>query len=252
MKNYLLILFTLFLFTACSESKKPLPDLDPGFEKVLEAHGDWEKFYQGKAFSYQMIHETNLTKETHFINLETRETRIDADNFQIGFDGEQAWISPNRESFGGNSVRFYHNLYFYFFAIPYVFTDPGVTVTKVENKTVNGTSYETFAASFEADKGDSPNDQYYMLINPESNRIEYLLYTVTYYGNPDPAFSALKYDDYRDAGGLSFPRLLTGYTYQDDSTKRVRYQVSFSDALILDEAFDKSLFEKPETGVFAD
>ncbi len=199
-----------------------------------------------------MIHETNLTKETHFINLQTRETRIDAANFQIGFDGKDVWISPSRESFAGKSVRFYHNLYFYFYAIPYIFTDPGVTVSKVENKMMNGVSYETYSASFDPDKGDSPEDQYLMLINPETNRLEYLLYTVTYYGNPNPSLSALKYEDYRDSGGLSFPRILTGYTYDNDSTGRIRYQVSFADVLVLDEEFEKSLFEKPENGVVTD
>ncbi|MFC3880501.1 DUF6503 family protein [Algoriphagus namhaensis] len=252
MRKFIPVFILLVTLSACSQEKKTLPTLDPEFEKVLEAHGDWEQFYQAKAMSYQMIHETNLTKETHFINLDTRKTRIDADNFQIGFDGEQAWISPNRESFGGNSVRFYHNLYFYFYAIPYVFTDPGVTVTKVENRALNGISYPTFAAKFDSDKGDSPEDQYFMLINPETNRLEYLLYTVTFFGNPNPSLSALKYDDYRNANGLIFPRILTGYTLENNETTKVRYQVSFADILLLDEGFDESLFEKPTNGVFAD
>ncbi|MHA7128851.1 DUF6503 family protein [Algoriphagus namhaensis] len=244
-------LLPILLF-GCAKEKKPLPDLDPGFIQVLEAHGDWEQFYRAKAMSYQLIHETNLTKETHFINLDTRKTRIDADNFQIGFDGEQAWISPSRESFGGNSVRFYHNLYFYFYAIPYVFTDPGVTVTQVEDRTLNGQSYTTFAATFAPDKGDSPEDQYYLLINPETNRLEYLLYTVTFFDNPNPSLSALKYEDYRDANGVYFPRLLTGYTVEDNQTAKVRYQVSFADVVLVTEPFEDSLFEKPEQGVFAD
>ncbi len=252
MRKLLFLTLTALITFACSAPKKPLPQLDPDFQKVLEAHGDWEQFYQGKGMSYQMIHETNLTRETHFINLESRKVRIDAQNFQMGFDGEQTWISPNREAFGGRSIRFYHNLYFYFYTIPYVFTDPGVTVTKVENRMLNGVSYPTFAAKFDADKGDSPDDQYYMLIDPETNRMAYLLYTVTYYGNPNPSLSALKYEDYRDSNGITFPRLMTGYTYENDSTGRLRYQVSFTDALIVDEPLEESLFVKPENGVFAD
>ncbi|WP_332914066.1 hypothetical protein [Algoriphagus boritolerans] len=63
-----------------------------------------------------MIHETNLAWENHYINLSDRKVRIDADTWQIGNDGEKVWISPNRQAFQGNSVRFYHNLYFYFFS----------------------------------------------------------------------------------------------------------------------------------------
>lgn len=155
MKTILYTVTLVFLFAGCSPQKKELPDLDPAFEAVLEAHGDWEQFYRAQSMSYQMIHETTRNKETYLIDLDTRKTRIDASKFQIGFDGEQAWISPNRESFSGRSVLFYHNLYFYFFTIPYVLTDPGVTVKPVEDRTLNGVTYPTLAASFSQDKGKS-------------------------------------------------------------------------------------------------
>lgn len=241
-----------FILPDCSAPLKPLPEVDQEFEKVLEAHGNWGQWIQANAMSFAMIHEINLTQETHFINLDSRKVRIDANNFQMGFDGQQAWISPNREAFGGRSVRFYHNLYFYFYSIPYVFTDPGVNVKKVAPRMLNGKSYETFQVAFESDKGDSPDDQYIMLINEETNRLEYLLYTVTYFDNPEPKFNALKYEDYRNANGMYFPRLLTGYNLEGDSTTSVRIQMSFADVLLVDEEFEDSLFEKPEIGVFAD
>ncbi len=189
-----------------------------------------------------MIHEGVMIEEDAFVNTE----------FEIGFDGTQTWISPNRDAYKGNSVKFYHNLYFYFFNIPYVFTDPGVTVEKVSAKSVNGIEYPTFQAKFDPSAGASPNDQYFMLINPETNQLEYLLYTVTYFGNENPPLSALKYEDYRNSDGVFFPRILTGYTYENDSTKSIRYQVTFADALLLDEEFESEIFEKPENAVFAD
>src|SRR5690606_1966699 len=184
-------------------------------------------------------------------NLESRKIRLSNSEFEIGFNGNQAWISPNREAYKGNSVKFYHNLYFYFFNIPYVFTDPGVTVEKVEDKLMNGKKYPTFQAKFDSSTGSSPKDQYFMLINPETNRLEYLLYTVTYFGDENPPLSVLKYEDYRNSDGVYFPRILTGYTFENDSTKNLRYQVTFADALLLDEEFDEEIFEKPEDGVFA-
>ncbi len=240
---------------ACSENKPAAAvkkELDPEFKKVLEAHGDWEKWVNAKAMSYAMIHETNMTQESHFINLDSRKTRISSQYFEMGFDGEQTWISPNREAYAGKSIKFYHNLYFYFYSIPFVFTDPRVTVEKVADKSLNGQTYPTFEVSFDSNVGDSPEDQYYMLINPETNRLEYLLYTVTYYGNENPSFNALKYEDYRDNNGIFFPRILTGYEYQNDSTKAMRYNVSFGDLLLLPDEFEASIFEKPSTGVYSD
>lgn len=246
---FLLILF--FSALSCSEPKKPIPQVNPDFKAVLDAHGDWSKWINAKAMSYAMIHETNLTLENHFINLGSRKTRIDASTFQIGFDGDSVWISPNREAFEGNSVRFYHNLYFYFYSIPYIFTDPGVTVEKVADRTLNGKTYKTLQAKMAEGTGVSSKDQYFMLVDPAKNMIEYLLYTVTYFDNPNPILSALKYEDYRDSGGIKFPRVLTGYTLENDSTKTIRYQVSFGDVLLLDEEFEESLFEKPKGAVFA-
>jgi hypothetical protein len=244
----LILLF--FAILGCTEPKKPLPQVDPEFKSVLDTHGDWSKWINAKAMSYVLIHETNLTLENHFINLDSRETRIDASNFQIGYDGDSVWISPNREAFDGNSVKFYHNLYFYFLTIPYIFTDPEVTVEKVNDRILNRKTYKTFQAKMGNNTGSSPDDTYYMLVDPETNLLEYLLYTVTFFGNPDPVLSALKYEDYRSADGVQFPRVLTGYSLENDSTSTIRYQVSFGDVLLLDKKLDRNLFEKPENGVF--
>ncbi|WP_296704335.1 DUF6503 family protein [Algoriphagus sp.] len=248
----ILILFSILLFSSCSESSvKEIPEVSPEYKELLDAHGDWSKWIRAKAMSYSMIHETNLTQENYFVNLDSRKIRLDASNFSIGKDEEGTWVSPSRDAFGGTSIDFYHNLYFYFYSIPYVFTDPGITVSQVENKMLNGVSYKTLQATMSPENGKSPDDQYFMLLNPETGRLEYLLYTVTYFGNSSPSFSALKYDDYRNADGLFFPRILTGYNFENDSTKGIKYQVSFADILLLDEPFDDSIFEKPDSGVYA-
>lgn len=248
-----LILVFIIVLSSCSEQpEKEIPEVNPEYKELLDAHGDWSKWIHAKAMSFAMIHETNLTQENYFVNLDSRKIRLDGNNFSIGKDDQGTWVSPNRQAFGGQSIDFYHNLYFYFYSIPYVFTDPGITVTQVENKMLNGISYKTLQAKMSPENGSSPDDQYFMLLNSETGRLEYLLYTVTYFENPSPTFSALKYEDYRLADGLAFPRLLTGYNFENDSTKGIKYQVSFADILLLDESFEASIFEKPESGVYAD
>lgn len=254
-KPNLAILASIILFSTIScetQVEKPLPELSPEFTEVLEAHGDWQKWYNAKAESYAMIHETLMMEENTFVNLDTRKIRISSAEFEIGFDGNQTWVSPDRNAYKGNSVKFYHNLYFYFFNIPFVFTDPGVTVKKVEDKSVNGQKYSTLQATFAPNTGASPKDQYFMLVNSETKRLEYLLYAITYYGNENPSLNLLKYDEYRESDGIFFPRILTGYTFENDSTKSLKYQVSFADPLLLNEEFDSEIFEKPKKGVFAD
>lgn len=246
-------LLLLVSIVSCQTNvEKALPELSPEFTAVLEAHGEWQKWYNAKAESYAMIHEGIMIEENAFINLESRKIRLSTTDFEIGFDGYQTWISPNREAYSGESLKFYHNLYFYFFNIPYVFTDQGVTVEKVEDKSLNGKKYPTFQAKFDAKTASNPKNQYFMLVNPETNRVEYVLYTVPSYDGEAPPFSALKYEDYRDSNGVFFPRILTGYTIENDSTKILKYQVTIADALLLDEEFDSEIFEKPKDGVYAD
>jgi len=255
-KSIFALIFLALLFSCTSKGSESeilgSKEISPEFKKVLEAHGDWSQWLNAKAFSYALVHETNLTQESHFINLKSRKVRITSEFFEMGFDGEQTWISPNREAYTGQSIRFYHNLYFYFFSIPFVLTDPGVTVEKIEDRMLNGKAYPTFKASFDSNVGDSPEDQYFLLINPETNQLEYLLYTVTYFGNKTPSLNALKYEEYRDNNGIFFPRILTGYVLENDSTKAMRYNLSFGDVLLLPDEFDASIFEKPTTGVYGD
>lgn len=242
----LLPLLVAIVFACGQKSSPPDPRLNQpeAFKKLLDAHGDWHKWVDAKAFSFAMIHETNLVMEHHYINLTDRKIRIDGDAWQIGNDGEKLWISPNREAFQGSSVRFYHNLYFKFFSIPYIFTDTGVPVKKTENKWVNGQSYEAFEVDFE--NGAGSKDKYFLLVDPETGRLAWVLYTVTFFDPASTILSALKYDDYRDAGGVVFPRILTGYQFVNDSTRRVNYQVTFSDVFLLDEPLDDKLFAMPE------
>jgi len=229
-----------------------MSELIPEYEALLEAHGDWHKWYNAVAESYSMIHEVTMTEEDAFVNLNSRKTRISNSEFEMGFDGEKTWISPDRESYKGPSVKFYHNLYFYFYNIPFVFTDKGARVEKVEDRILNGKKYPTLKASFDSGIGASSKDQYFMLINPETRRLEYLLYTVTYFDNPTPELNALKYDDYRESDGVFFPRTLTGYAFKNDSTQSIKYQVTFANLLLLDEEFEDDIFEKPDNGVYAD
>ncbi len=240
------------LFSCADRTDVPRAEIPDAFLEVLEGHGDWEKWSEFEAMSYYLIHETNLAPENHFINLKSRKTRIDGYNFQMGYDGENTWISPDRSAYSGKSIRFYYNLYFYFHAIPFVFTDPGVAVEKMDDRVLNGKSYPSFRASFNPGVGDSPEDNYIMLIDPETKRIAYLLYTVTFFGNGNSQLNALKFENYQNERGLFFPGLLTGYLLENDSTTQVRYQVSFSDLVLLDKKFDDSLFKKPENGIYAD
>lgn len=241
------VFISVFLTSSCEQkSTTPDPRLNQPeeFKKLLDAHGDWSKWINAKGFSYAMVHETTLEWENHYISLPDHKVRIDADQFQIGNDGEKVWISPNRQAFSGQSVQFYHNLYFSFFSLPYSLTDTGVSVKKTENRMVNGQSYEALEATIP--DGKIPSNKYYLLKDPETGRLAWALYSITYYDKNNTALNAIKFEDYRDADGLFFPRVVTGYKFENDSTKELTYQVSFSDVILVEDPLDEELFEMPK------
>lgn len=248
LKKQLLYFALLLLVSASCDQKATTPDprlnQPEDFRKLLDAHGTWSKWIDAKAFSYAMVHETTLEWENHYFNLLTGQARIDADLWQAGNDGEKVWISPNRQVFPGQSVQFYHKLYFTFFSLPYVLTDTTVTVTPVKNQLVNGSTYEALEAQL-GEKYTGPTDRYLLLKNPETGRLEYVIFSVNFNNTTAPP-NILKYEDYRDAGGLVFPRVITGYDFQNDSIGRIRYQVSFSDVFLVEKAMEDDLFAMPK------
>jgi hypothetical protein len=207
------------------------------FEEVLQAHGGLENWKQLGSMEFELINSGNT--ETHLIDLKNRKDLVQGKDYKIGFDGSQVWVSPTKAAYPGKSARFYHNLFFYFYAIPYVLADPGVSYQQLGDVTLQDKSYQVIEVSFGNGIGDTPEDKYRMLINPETKRMEWLLYTVTYFdGKPSDKFNALKFEEYHETNGLLFPRTLTGYKFDNGK---------IGDALRLKkEQPDQKQFDKPE------
>lgn len=189
----------------------------------------------------------NGNTETHIIDLQNRKDLVKGDTYTIGHDGEQVWVSPNKAAYPGKSALFYHNLYFYFFSIPFVLADPGVHHEQLPDTELQGENFKTIGITFGEGVGAAPKDQYRLLINRETNRVEWLLYTVTFFdGKPSDKFNALKYEEYQEQEGLVFPRKLTGYKYENSQVGDVRYSVTISNMQLKEERPDQQQFIRPE------
>jgi hypothetical protein len=219
-------------------------DYTSQFKELLQAHGGLENWRKYGLMQYKLTTKDN--SETHIIDLKTRKDLVLAEKYKIGFDGDQVWVSPNRLAYPGKSARFYHNLYFYFYAIPFVLADPGINFEDLGQTEIQGKSYKTLGVTFSEGIGDTPEDEYRLLIDLETNRLEWLLYTVTYFDKKTSnTFNALKYDNYQEHKGLIFPQKLTGYTYANGQIGDVRYSVSIDSLLLEEKQPEQQQFEKP-------
>jgi len=243
----------LIILISCSTSKKEesttidhYSSLPADFAEVLKSHGGLEKWRDYKTLEYDLQHENDTLPTEHYIlDLINRKDLTVADSFKIGFDGGQVWVSPKKSAFKGRSARFYHNLYSYFLTIPFIVADPGAKYSS-DTLTVNGKLYDVINVGFEEGIGDASKDLYKMLIDPSTNQMEMLLYTVTYFsGEAHENYNALSYQEFVDINGLKLPSKLVGYKYSNGITGEKRYEVNFKNIELKLERPDQNLFDMP-------
>ncbi|MCB0493623.1 MAG: hypothetical protein KDC93_14545 [Cyclobacteriaceae bacterium] len=246
--------FTLaiFLIASCTPKQKQETSIDhysvlPSyFSETLKAHGGLDKWRSFKTLEYDLLHDGDSTPAEHYtLDLLNRKDLTVADSFKIGFDGKEVWVAPNKGAFKGRSARFYHNLYSYFLTIPFIVSDPGVIYSN-DTLTVDGKLYDVINVNFETGIGDADKDAYKLLINPDNQQMEKLLYTVTYYsGEAHENYNALSYEDWTDVNGLRFPTKLVGYKYSNGTLGEKRYEVSFINIELKEESPNQDIFKMP-------
>ena len=225
---------------AVVQEAKPTHSIPAFYKKVLDAHGGLDRWNAQKSISFNK-------GDTHFVDLNNRNEIITKeDAYTLGFNGNEMWISPNRDSFPGKEPRFYHNLHFYFLALPFVLADPGVTLTEEGMKEINGKNYNVIKATFGNGVGDAPEDQYILYTDPESHRIEVTNYSVTYFDKSNATkYSAMTYE-WQDVDGLIIASSYAGYKWENDTLGEKRYEATIESVSFSKEAPGPSAFAAPE------
>ena len=125
MKNLFVLLFIAISLVSC-ENTAPTPTNKVNYPsdliQVFDKHGGLSKWKSKNLLSYE-IHKDEKV-ETQVIDLITRREKIEASNFKTGYDGTNYWVEAD-STYKGNPI-FYHNLMFYFYAMPFVLADEGI------------------------------------------------------------------------------------------------------------------------------
>ncbi len=262
MKSILTSFILVILLISCKEntvtSKETIPPPPPPIKEypaaiasVFEAHGSYQKWDAMNNLCFTMEKEGG--NETHTIDLKSRKVRIETDKFTLGFDGEKVWLDQDSTYFSPQRARFYHNLMFYFYAMPFVLGDDGITYSETEALEFEGTSYPGTKISFGDGVGDAPDDEYILYRDPRTNEMAWLAYTVTYGKNEkSDRFSFIKYDQWTDVNGIKLPSKLHWYAVEDGAPTTMRNERSFIKPTATATQLDAAIFEKPENGNFAE
>jgi len=209
--------------------------------KVFEKHGGYDLWRSMNSMSYEIVKEEGNEKQ--FIDLQNRRERIEAANFTSGFDGKEYWVKADT-SYKGNP-KFYTNLIFYFYAMPFVLSDEGIHYTEADPLEFEGQSYPGYRISYGDGVGVSPEDEYFIHYNSETHQMEWLGYTVTYFsGKKSKKISWIRYDDWKSFNGLVLPNSLTWYKTEEGKLVEPRNTRQFTNVQVSKEGFPDDKFAK--------
>jgi hypothetical protein len=261
MKNSFLIFLLLLLCISCDD-KKPeesqqaksqtedherFPD---ALHKVFEAHGGLETWRAMNNLCFEMEKPDGV--EVHSTDLNSRKSLIEGENFTIGFDGKNVWKEDPENTFKGNA-RFYHNLMFYFYAMPFIISDPGAFYTERKDTTLLRKNYGVIHIGFGRNVGDAPDDEYIIFYDKETHKMEWLGYTVTYFeGDKNKDWHYIKYDTWLEEGGLLLPQTMVWYEAENNKPLKPTRRVSFSKVVVSESVLPDSLFNAPDNAEFVD
>jgi len=261
MKHFLsLFALAIFLFSCKQKTNtvESVPTLDvemteespypETLQKVFEAHGGLQLWRKQRTLTYVIPKPEN--PETHIIDLYSRKDKIETPHYDMGFDGNRPWLRNGEKEYQGN-VEFYHNLMFYFYAMPFVLADDGIHYDEAVALDFEGKTYPGIQITYGVGVGTSPKDEYYLHYHPETYEMEWLGYTVTYRtGEDSDNIKWIRYNDWGTFNGLKLPNSISWYNYEGMDIKDLRNTVTFEGITLSTASQPEGFYKKPEGAEF--
>ncbi|MGW9686841.1 DUF6503 family protein [Flagellimonas sp. 2504JD1-5] len=238
--------------TAESESQEmnAVASYPEALEIVFNAHGSLKNWKNQRTLTYEIPKPDQ--KELHTIDLWTRKDRVDTEKFSMGSNGEKVWLLDAGENYKGDAV-FYHNLMFYFYAMPFVLSDDGINYSETEALVYAGKSYPGIRISYDSGVGTSPKDEYFIHVDPDTQKMAWLGYTVTYRtGEVSDNVKWIRYDDWQEIEGVTLPKSITWYNYEGTKILDARSTVNFENVTLSKTAKPDGYYAKPDQAIFVE
>ncbi|MFI1770867.1 DUF6503 family protein [Thalassobellus citreus] len=255
MKNIILSVL-LIVLVACKQSKATkiedvqstkveVKNYPETISKVFKTHGGLNVWNTMKTLSFAIPKPDG--KEITTVNLKNRKSRIDMSKHILGFDGKDVWLHK-KDTIGYNGdAKFYYNLMFYFYAMPFVLADNGIHYETAKALEFDGKQYPGIKISYESGVGESSDDEYIMYYNPETYQMAWLGYTVTYFSKEKSKdFHYIKYNDWQRINGVLLPKTIQWYNVVNGKITDKQNDVDFVDVMLSKENPDSTIFAKPE------
>ena len=257
MKKYILIMAFVFAIFSCKQSKEVDSNSEQELKevtrtypenvsKVFNAHGGIDKWNAFEGMYYEI--EKDAANDVYDIALKSRKSLIRMAHHELGFDGENVWMKNlDTAAYKGNA-KFYYNLMFYFYAMPFVLGDDGINFKEAPVLNFEGKTYSGILISYDSGIGESPEDEYILYYNPDTYQMEWLGYTVTYFSKEKgKEFHFIKYGAWQDIDGINLPKTLSWYNYENGVPTTHRSDVQFINIKLSKEKPLEDMFKVPDS-----
>ncbi|WP_142783522.1 DUF6503 family protein [Changchengzhania lutea] len=260
MRRIFLVLFAISILSCNNNSKNNIvvptdyskENLDittsiypENISKVFEAHGGLDNWNTMQSLVFTM--EKPNGDEVTATNLKNRKSLIEMPKHTIGFNGEDVWLYSKDTTAYKGKPKFYYNLMFYFYAMPFILSDDGIIYKDVAPLVFEDQSYPGIQISYESGVGESPEDEYIVYYDSETHKMVWLGYTVTYFSKAkSKEFHFIKYGNWQSVEGLLLPETLTWYNYENNLPTTKRNDLKFTNIKLSKEQLDTAIFEIPE------
>ncbi|WP_194768049.1 DUF6503 family protein [Tamlana sp. I1] len=256
MKNVLFLLIAISVFS-CKDAKKEVvtTPAEPekvveskypeNLEKIFEAHGGLEQWKSMRFLEFTM--EKNGENEVTSTDLRNRKSLIETPNHALGFDGNQVWLQNKNDVEYKGKPKFYYNLMFYFYAMPFILADDGIIYGDADPLVFEGKSYPGISIAYKSGVGESPDDEYILYYNPETYKMEWLGYTVTFFTQEKAKeWHFRKYSEWQNVAGVLLPKTIVRYNYENNLPTTVHSENHFTDVKLSKEKPNQDIFKTPE------
>ena len=245
MKKLSILLIVAILAVSCKPETKSISKKAEKFPevlgKIIQTHGGIDTWRAAKTLSF------NKGEEAHTADLVSRKTIVISPKYSMGYNGKEVWLYEKDSGTYKGNPKFYHNLYFYFYAMPFVLADDGIIYEDAASITFKGREYPGIKISYEANVGTSPDDNYIIYYDKESLKMQWLAYTVTFNSKePSEKYNLIRYNNWEDVNGLQLPKSITWYKKDEKGqpTEPARPATEFIYPLVSNIKLDDSFFEK--------
>ncbi len=227
---------------------------------ALDAHGGLEKWKAQAGVEYDLTWKSAKSErhDHELFDLNTRAGLITSEKYTIGSKQGEVWIKPGLDALGGMPPRFYIGTPFYFFAMPFVFADPGSKQESLGTRTFRGKDYDALKITFAKGTGDTPDDYYIAYLDPQTKQLKLAIYVVTYPTmRQGKALEKIEphvivFDEWQTVDGLLVPKKAQFYKWTgSDLEGSVLGALEYTNVHFLSAAPNPSKFDKPADAVVA-